>query len=160
MQVAPELYLRRNSNKDKENTMKLAAALLLVALFPALLPGQAPQAYRTVHSSSTNGFSIHTKFFDAIEGNRLQASVSCNFVDSACLASPPVYWDGVHKTYRHFVEIVSLHQLNVLAGTQQQFFALTIKPLTRKQIQVIAPGAKLFAGYTLLVQEDTSIETK
>ncbi len=140
--------------------MKLAVAVLLVTVFPALLSAQAPQAYRTVHTSATNGLSIHTKFFDAIEGNRLQASVSCNFVNYPCLAGPPVYWDGVHRTYHQLVEIVSLHQLNVLSGTQQQFFALTIKPLTTKQIQVIVPGTKLFADYTLLVQEDTSIETK
>ena len=99
-------------------------------------------------------------FFDAMEGNRLHASVSCSFVDYPCLAGAPVYWDGVHKSYYHFIEIVSLHQINPLRGTQQQFFVLTIKPLATKQIQVIAPGEKYFADYTLLVQEDTSIETK
>jgi hypothetical protein len=145
--------------KDKENTMKLAAFLLL-AFSPALLFAQAPQSYRTVHTATTNGASINTKFFDAIEGNRLQASVSCNFVDWACLAGAPVYWDGIHQSYIRFIEIVSLHQMNLLAGTQQQFFVLAIGPLTTKQIQVIAPGEKLYANYSLLVQEDTSIDTK
>ncbi len=139
--------------------MKLAAVLLL-ALSPALLSAQAPQSYRTVHTATTNGAGINTKFFDAIEGNRLQASISCDFVDYACLAGAPVYWDGIHQSYIRFTEIVSLHQMNFLAGTQQQFFVLTIGPLSTKLIQVIAPGEKLFANYSLLVQEDTSIDTK
>jgi len=139
--------------------MKLAA-VLSVALFPGLLLAQAPQPYRTSHSTSTNGVSIHTKFFAAIEGNRLQVSVSCNFVDYPCLAGSPVYWDGVHRSYYRLAEIVGLHQMNLLTGMQQHFFVLTVGRLTTRQIQVIAPGEKLFADYTLLVQEDTSIDTK
>lgn len=140
--------------------MKLITDLFGTLFVTALLSAQAPQAYRTVHSTATNGAAINTKFFDAIEGNRLQASVSCSFVDYPCLAGAPVYWDGVNKSYYRFTEIVSLHQMNWPKGTQQQFFVVTIKPLTKKQIQVIAPGEKLFADYTLLVQEDTSIDTK
>jgi hypothetical protein len=140
--------------------MKLAAILLLI-LLPGLLFAQAPQSFRTLHMTATNGFSIQTKFFDATEGSRLMASVSCNFVDHPCLAGPPVYWDGVHAGhFCYFKEIVPLRQINMALGTQEQFFVLTVKPLAAKQIQVIAPGNLLSANYILLVQEDTGIDTK
>ena len=139
--------------------MKLAA--LSVVLLSGLLLAQAPQSYRTLHSTSIYGYTLQTKFFDAVEGNQLLASISCNFVDYACLAATPVYWDGVHSgIYYHFRELVSLHQVNISNGTQQQFFVLNIKPLTTKQIQVIAMGEKLSANYTLLVQENTGVDTK
>ncbi len=140
--------------------MKLPAVLLLI-LFPGLLFAQAPQSYRTLHSTSSNGFNIKSKFFEAAEGNRLLASVSCNFVNVLCLAGVPVYWDGVHaERYCRFKEIVSLRQTNIAMGTQEQFFVLTVEALTTKQIQVIAPGEEAFADYVLLVQEDTGIDTR
>jgi hypothetical protein len=139
--------------------MKLAGVLSVALFFTSML-AQAPQSYRTVHSIASNGANVQSRFFDAKEGNRLQVSISCNFVDNTCLAGSPYYWDGVHNTYYRLREMLSLRQMNLIAGTQQQFFVITLGPLTRKQIQVVAPGEKLFADYTLLVQEDTSIETK
>jgi len=138
--------------------MKLAAVLSVV-LFSGLLFGQAPQSYRTLRSTSTNGYSLQSKFFDADPGDRLLVSVSCNFTAYPCLAGPPIYWDGV-GAYHPLREIVSLRQLNVPAGTQQQFFTLKVKSLTATQIQVIAPGMMFRANYVLLVQENTSIHTK
>jgi len=137
--------------------MKLA--VLSVVLFCGLLFGQAPQSYRTLRSTSTNGYSLQSKFFDADPGDQLLVSVSCNFTAYPCLAGPPVYWDGT-GVYHYFKEIVSLRLLNALAGTQEQFFALKVKPPTTRQIQVIAPGMVYRANYVLLVQENTSIHTK
>jgi len=138
--------------------MKLAAVLSLV-LFCGLLFGQAPQSYRTLRSTSTNGYSLQSKFFDADPGDQLLVSVSCNFTAYPCLAGPPVYSDGA-GVYYQFKEMVSLRMLNVPAGTQQQFFTLKVKAPTTRRIHVIAPGMIYRANYVLLVQENTSIDTK